>query len=81
MFSNNYVNFVLFNFDYFTRRVLLQQSLVYGKELMKNHQRELLLKKNEEECTRLAERFRSGDVQKQAQKLLAAKMKAKNSKL
>jgi len=57
------------------------KSLVYGKELMKNHQRELLLKKNEEECTRLAERFRSGDVQKQAQKLLAAKMKAKNSKL
>jgi len=57
------------------------KSLVYGKELMKSHQRELLMKKNEEECARMSERFQSGDVQKQAQKLITEKMKAKKSKL
>lgn len=57
------------------------KSLIYGKELMRNHDREILHKKHKEECERLEERFLSGDIMIQFQKIMQERMKKKRSKL
>lgn len=63
---------------------LPMQSMIYSKQLVRSHDKEMLLAKNKEECERLKERFASHEIVEQFQKFMqqrAEKKKLQRSNL